>query len=260
MRALVVAVITLLSTAGLTDDDDVARAKEAEEKAFAAIDAQRYCDALHLFLDADALAPSPDLVANAALAANLAGDRVRALALYATVIKRYDDEPSREKVRRQMATITDKMAAEGPGAACPSPAATTTTEPKTKPDPVAPPIVDQTPAAPTPAPVAPSPAASSSPWPWAFVAGGAALAVAGGLGALLGASPWVDYNRAAERIDDAEAADELTAAEGFQQDLARAKSDWEGWGLPLMSVSGAGTLAGLGLVGVGVALLATEGP
>src|SRR3954463_3525576 len=48
---------------------------DAEAQAFAAVDAKHWCDAVSLFLAADAAAPSPDLVIDAAQAAEAGNDR-----------------------------------------------------------------------------------------------------------------------------------------------------------------------------------------
>jgi len=56
----------------ISQSNDTAAAKAAEERAFAAIEEERWCDAAHAFMDANDLSPTVDLIYNAAQAADYA--------------------------------------------------------------------------------------------------------------------------------------------------------------------------------------------
>lgn len=97
-------------------------AQDAERQAFAAIEAERWCDALHYFVVANSAAPSLDLIWNAAQAADLAGDRKRALKLYVELLGAYPRSKKQRKVNGRVKTLTAQIAKKGGGVRCEAPA------------------------------------------------------------------------------------------------------------------------------------------
>ncbi len=102
-----IAALVALAVAGAPGVDV---AKRTEARAFADVDAHRWCDAMALFLEANDQAPAPGLLLDAAHAAELAGDRRRAAALYGSV----DDAGAANR----RATLLRTIAREGPGTSC----------------------------------------------------------------------------------------------------------------------------------------------
>src|SRR5262245_58545414 len=89
MIATTLALALLLSSSAWAGDEKAAA--DLEAKAFAAVDAKQWCEAVALFLAADQNAPSLDLVVDAAQAAEQGGDRAKALSLYAGALARMPD-------------------------------------------------------------------------------------------------------------------------------------------------------------------------
>lgn len=99
--------------------------------------------------------------------------------------------------------------------------------------------------------------------PWTVAGAGGALALVGGALAGVGALPWLTFETKANALRslEGEGPSTLSQARTLYAEQERARSDWEGWGGPLI-VGGAVTL-GLGLVtalsGVTWALLSPGG-
>jgi hypothetical protein len=191
----------------------------AEEKAFVAVEEERWCDAVHLFVEADRLEPSDALLLNAAHAAELGGDRARALELTKQVVAKPNGAKN-AAVQQQLKKLTQRVAKEGPGTPCPAPA---TTEPKQEPapDPQPGPVPDP---APRPAEAAPD----LTPVLWGTAGLGGVALVGGTVLAAVGSLPFFEHGDARARILEAELAGADAAA--LQDQQAAARSAWEGWG------------------------------
>ena len=158
----------------LAADADAART--AEERAFAAINDARYCDAANAFQDAYDADKKIDFLLNAAKAAARAGDLVLALDL--TDHARIDAPATRtDEIGNEYTRIADEIKGGGGGKKCPARVATTPT-PVTEPAPPVPPPVTVPPPAPPPAAPAPS-----APNPLVLYGGGATAAL-GAVGAI----------------------------------------------------------------------------
>lgn len=209
--------VLLASLAAQADGDAVARAKAAEARAFEAIDGERWCDALHHFLEANAAAPSVDLIYNAAQAADLAEDRKQALKLYVELVGAYPGSERQAEVNARIRELTGVVAEEGEGSACPELAPEASGSD---------PVVE-----PTPVPVEPASEASvdvGAVLPWAVVGGGAVVMAAGAALAGVGSIPYFNFLDAREQILAAEQAGGDASALQRQQSDARAS--WQSWG------------------------------
>jgi hypothetical protein len=215
--------------------DDVEQSKEAEARAFAAIDEERWCDAMHAFLDANGAAPSVDLIYNAALAADEAQDRKSALKLYVELLGAYPDSDRGAAVNQRIGDLTNEVQESGDGTPCPEPPAPEPAEPATVQDEVTPVAEAEPPA---------DPPGATNVLPWSVAGAGALVAVTGGVLAAVGALPYFDFVDARGRILEAESAG---ADASELQDRQTAASDaWGTWGA-LTAVSGA-VLTGVGVL------------
>ncbi|MBI1944272.1 MAG: hypothetical protein HYS27_01180 [Deltaproteobacteria bacterium] len=234
---IVAAALLLVATA---DDDAAVRARASEEAAFAAVGEKRWCDALALFLDADRLAPTPDLVFNAAQAAELGADRARAMQLYTQLLGTTTSAARKTEAKGRIAALTKLVEKGGPGTPCPLPA---------------PPSAVPTAAASAPAPAAPTPAPPSrdepaapppsTPWPWVTAGVGGAAVLAGAALAVVGAQPWFAHGAARDALAAAEKQGATDGVDGLYAAQQQARADWVGWGQASLA-------AGLAFAAVGV--------
>ncbi len=228
----------------------VEAAKAAEERAFQAIDAERWCDAQRAFVEADALAPSPALVLNAAQAAELAGDRAGALALWADAVTRATGA-ERKKAKQGMDALKLVVDRDGPGAPCPPPPPVEVAAPP-PPEPPAPPP-------PPPPPPTVEPPFDPAPFAWATAATGAVVVAAGGAAVIVGLVPVVTFTDAQQKILAAEQRRGDASAVQLQQSDARAA--WEGWGRPAVIVGAVAAGLGIAIGAAGVVwALASSAP
>ncbi len=217
---MIVVALLLLGAAG--DDDVATRARTSEEAAFAAVGDKRWCDALTLFLKADSLAPSPDLVFNAAQAAELGADRARAMQLYTQLLGTTTSAARKSEAKSRIAALTKMVEASGPGEPCPLPVAVAPVA-----DPAPAPAAPASPSA--PATAAPPPIAGS-PWPWVTAGVGAAAVVAGGGIAFVGLQPWFAHESARGALEAAEKQGATDGVDALYQEQERARADWVGFG------------------------------
>jgi hypothetical protein len=239
-----------------------------ESEAFAAVDAERWCEAMRLFEAAHALGPAVDLQLNAAQAAELAGDLEGARALLKGAIPALGGKKKTETQRRLAAL--QKKVAKTASAACPSLDALRPREPE--PPPVSPEPTTTTASTTSPSSTSSSttstttttaspPAAAmtlppSLPGIITVGVGGASVLVGGALLAV-GLGPWFVHADTVARIADAES--RRADATALQQEQARARADWEGSGQTLTGVGTALVAIGALVVGGGLvwALLPT---
>ncbi|MCC7070997.1 MAG: hypothetical protein IT383_06735 [Deltaproteobacteria bacterium] len=234
----------LLAFAAAPGDDVAATARAREEAAFAAVGEKRWCAALNLFLEADRLEPSPDLVFNAAQAAELGADRARAMQLYTQLLGTTTSAARKAEAKSRIAVLTKLVEKSGPGAACPAaeldaaadaPAAVTTTGTAgTAASPVAPAEASTS-----------TPPAPGTPWPWVTAGVGGVAFVAGAVLAVVGMQPWFSHEAARASLADAE---KRGATEGVDELFARqqsARADWVGWGQAALA-------SGIAAAGVGM--------
>lgn len=218
-----------------------AEAAAAEAHAFFAIEEQRWCDAADEFLKADAIAPSAELVLNAAKAARRADDRRLSLMLFSTVVTRSPGTRNGKAAAAAMASVSEDIAARGNGSPCPLP------------PPIAP-VAAEVPTPPTspPSPPQPMPAVSQPPLfapPLITALTGAVVLVAGSAAVVVGAQPFFGFADAGKEIRAAEAAGAAPAAVAeLQASQAASQTAWSAWGAPV-------TVGGSVAVGVGAALL-----
>lgn len=201
---------------------DVKKAKAAEARAFQAIEGERWCDAMQLFLKANAAAPSVDLVYNAAQAADLAKDREQALKLYQELVGAYPESERQAQVDERIRELGEVTGSEGAGSPCPTPPATTTTTaeaPVTPPEPApeVSPLEDERGHAPPP-----------DVLPWTIAGAGGLLVAGGAVLTTLGALPFFSFLDAREKILAAEKAGADAGA--LQEQQADARAGWESWG------------------------------
>lgn len=111
----------LAATEGLEPAAD-ARAKAVEADAFAAVEAERWCPALDLFLEANGIVANADLVFNAAQAAEYAGDRARAVALYTELLGHAPTAARKAAAKKKIKALTTLVEKDGAGPSCPPPA------------------------------------------------------------------------------------------------------------------------------------------
>jgi hypothetical protein len=218
-------------------------AKSEEEEAFAAVDRQEWCPAMHHFLAAHALAPSADLTMNAAMAAEYGGDLAAALDLYTKVAAQKGAR--RAEAKKKATELGARTKKEGGGTPCPAPAAQAEAKP---PEPAPLP-------APAPAPTPPPAADEGAPvWPL-VIAGVGALGLAGGAAlTVVGVLPWFAHQSAAEQLRAAEKdkSDDKSALLALQKQQSDARDAWDGYG-KLATIGGA-ALATLGVVAVGAGI------
>jgi hypothetical protein len=236
-RLLALALVLLAPSAALADEE---AAKKAEDEAFTAVEEERWCDAMHGFLVANDAAPSIDLIFNAALAADEAQDRKRALKLYVELLGAYPDSDRGESVNTRIADLTKAVQKDGDGTPCPEPEATE--EPAAEPAPA-----EQ---APPPAEEPPPPAGVTYILPWSVAGAGAVIAVAGVGLAVLGGVPYFDFIGAREQILAAEREGGDAAALQERQEAARGA--WTTWGELTMWAGVTTSVVGLGVATGGV--------
>lgn len=234
----------LLALAAADGGDVAATARAKEEAAFAAVGDKRWCEALNLFLEADHLAPSPDLVFNAAQAAELGADRARAMQLYTQLLGTTTSAARKAEAKNRIAVLTKLVEKGGPGVPCPLPEVAVEVAPvvaaSAAPVAVAPPPAD---------PPVSEPPAAPGPWPWVTVGVGGVAFLAGAALAVVGMQPWFAHESARAALADAEkqgATDGVDALYAAQQ---AARADWQGWGQAALA-SGIAS-AGVGVVAAG---------
>ncbi len=235
--------LALLALAGADGSDVAATARAREEAAFAAVGEKRWCEALDLFLEADTLAPSPDLVFNAAQAAELGADRARAMQLYTQLLGTTTSAARKAEAKNRIAVLTKLVDKSGPGDPCPAPvvAAPAPSEAVTA---VAAPAATV-----APPPAAAPPANPGPPWPWITAGVGGAAFVAGAALAVLGLQPWFAHETARTALSAAELRGDTKDVDVLYGDQQTARADWVGWGQATLASGLA--CAGAGLVAAG---------
>jgi hypothetical protein len=254
--------------------NDVEEAKRAEVEAFAAIDAKQYCDAVALFLDANRLAPAPELLFNAARAAELATDRTTAARLYDQLLLTANDA-TRAKVEKRLAKLKETVDREGTGGACAprEPAivlaatavsAASVIEPVAVPPPAAVEPVTPTEVAtetahpPIMIPTSTSPK-DSTPL-FLTMTAGAVVTLAGCAVTVLGAQPWVTHNNTQMQLRALEAQDapsrELTERTYARQ--LEAENAWNTWGQATVIAGITSIASGLTVLTIGGAWIVLD--
>jgi hypothetical protein len=224
-------------------------AASAEARAFFAIEEERWCDATAAFLEADSIAPSVDLVLNAAQAARRANDRRQALTLFKDVKTRSPKSKSGKTAAKAITALEKEVGASGEGTPC----ITLTPPPPPPPQPT-----------PEPAQPEPEPEPVPGPLPIAVIGTtgvGAALLLAGAAAGVVGLQPFFAHADAAAQIRAAEAAGESAkSVVALQQTQNDARLAWSSWAQPT-AIAGA-VVAGVGVVVVvgGVMWLVGGGP
>jgi hypothetical protein len=220
-----------------------AEAAAAEARAFKATEEERWCDAVASFLEADSVAPVPDLLFNAARAAEVADDRALAAKLYAELLQRSPKAANAAEARKREAVLKAAMSKDGPGRSC----ADQATPPPTV---VVVPNPTPTPTVVTPPPivVADSGAGMRIGGIVALVGGGV-LAVGGGVLAAFTGMPYLEHADVSQQIRNA---DEGGAAASSMTDLQErqrvARNSWDTFGR-------IGFPIGVSTAGVGVVLV-----
>jgi hypothetical protein len=215
MVAIAVAAAPALAASEGADE----RAKAAESRAFAAIDEERWCDAGFAFLEANELAPTIDYIYNAAQAVDYAGDKKRALKLYAELLGAYPGSERQEAVNQRIRELTEAVGSEGVGEACPEP------------EPEAAPVVEEeaTPAgAAGESAATPESSAGGAILPFGLAGVGGVLLVAGTVTALVGAVPYFGHSDIAAQIESAEQSG--ADASALQREQSDLRAAWESWG------------------------------
>lgn len=215
MVEVLASIAVLVSLAAQPDDAAVAAAKRAEARAFEAIDDERWCEAMHHFLEANGAAPSVDLIYNAAQAADLAEDRKQALKLYVELVGAYPGSERQAEVNARIRELTAILGDEGEGSPCPPPPEKGVED---APAPTPAPVIE---------PVGEGPALGAF-LPWAMVGGGAVVMAAGATLAGVGSVPYFSFLDARERILAAEAAGADAGA--LQRQQTEARESWQSWG------------------------------
>lgn len=242
-RLVVVVLVGFAATAARADD-----ATTLEERAFTAIEGEKWCLAMRLFEGAHQVGPAVGLMQNAAQAAEFGGDFGNALRFVDEIGRMGGATPAdRATAKKKAADLTRRIAKSGAGAPCAgldelqgkstTPQTTTTTT--TTPPPTTPPTQDAP-------PVAPEPVDNRSYGYIGAGLGGAAVVV-GGATVAVGLVPWFAHAGALEKIKEAEG--EKADATAFQSEQAAAREGWESYGQAL-------AVAGTVVVTVGVAALA----
>jgi len=240
------AVVLLLVLAQAGPSDAVTRSKAAEARGFELVEQEQWCDAMHAFLDANASAPSLDLIFNAALAADYAGDRQKALKLYADLIGAYPGSERNAEVTARIAELTQKMGAEGIGTACSERA----------PDEYAGVSGAESSATPAASTTTDAPKSGEESGidvmafvPWTLLASGVVVFVVGGALAAGGAIPYLGHAQARSAIVEAEQQGADAAEAQAAQTMWRGA--WETWGIASVVVGATTTVLGTLLGGAG---------
>lgn len=225
--------------------DEAARAESA---AFSAVDAQRWCDAVREFMRAHAFAPADELVFNAGLAAEKAGDADRARALFARVPPASSRGKAAAKHLAELAgvattaTCPDAPASAGSGAGAASGSGSEGAQGAETG--IAPP---------------PDDGGGVGVLPLGLLGAGVIVAVAGGIGIAAGSAQFVAHEDAVAAIragEKAGADPEDLADEHERQRASRAA--WEAWGLPAVIGGAVAIVVGAAAIAAGAALFATE--
>ncbi len=244
---MIVAVVVLWSVAQQAPDpsttplpgDDAVR---LEDKAFKAIENEKWCLAMRLFEAAHQKGPAAGLLENAVRAAEFANDFGSALR-FADEINAIASAPKPQKAaaKKKAQELAKKIAKGGPGTQCatldelaPPPAPTSTAQPTTT----------TTTTTPTEAP--PPPPADLRPFALVGAGIGGGVVLIGAATAGVGLVPWFAHASAIEKINAAEG--DKGDAEGLQQEQAAARAGWESYGSAL-------TVAGAVVSGIGVAVV-----
>jgi hypothetical protein len=186
-----------------------------EEQAFAAIEHEDWCRAARLFEQANVLAPTADLLVNAAQAAEYGGDLAGARAfLQRVVVMPGVTRAQIAEAKTKIVALDKKIASSGTGVACP----------------VLAPAPEPAPSSPAPAPAPPSAPPPDDLRPWGFVIGGTGgvITTAGVVVTVVGAGPWFAHAAAVQAIEAAER--QRGDAAALQEDQAAARAAWEAWG------------------------------
>ncbi len=199
--------------------EDVSRAKAAEARAFVAIEGEQWCSAMNHFLEANAAAPSVDLIYNAAQAADLADDRAQALKLYDELVGAYPGSERQAQVNERVKELNALVEKEGGGTPCPAPAEKAVSEG---------PVVEPAPPAEEPPATVPAAEPALGVLPWSVVGGGALLMAGGAALSGVGAMPYFGFLDAREKILAAELAG--TDAGALQKQQRDARESWQSWG------------------------------
>ncbi len=237
---------TAPSSSPTTPSPAVSEAVALEEAAFAAVDEEQWCVAMHLFVKADQAAPALPLVENAAHAAEYAGDLERAAELLATLVER--ESNAAKKKARKGAAWKFKVRSKGKtSTTCP---ALEVLRPPPPPEPEPEPQAEPDPQTPPPSPLLP-------PTLGPVVGGvGVVTLIAGAAVMAVGVLPYVDHQNAVAAINEAEA--NKADARALQEQQAAARGAYESYGQ--LSVMSGGVLVGLGLTAAvaGGVLVATQ--
>lgn len=221
-----------LALTPLPTDDAVA----LEDKAFKAIDAERWCLAMRLFEAAHAKGPAAGLLENAIRAAEFAGDTGSALR-FADEINAIASAPKATKAqaKKKAQELAKKIAKSGGGVACDS---LEDLAPPPPPPPEPPPPPKEEPP--------PPPPPDNRPYGFvgAGVGGGAVLI--GGATAAVGLVPWFAHAAAIEKIEAAER--DKGDATSLQAEQEAARAGWESYGQAL-------TVAGVAVSALGLAVV-----
>ncbi len=230
-------------------------AASAEARAFFAIEEQRWCDATAAFLEADSIAPSVDLVLNAAQAAKRANDRRQALTLFKDVKTRSPKSKSGKAAAKAITALEKEIGQSGEGTPCisltpplppPPPPPPPPTEPPPSNEPAAEPVVE----------VRPLNVAAI-----ATTSAGAVLLVAGVGAAVVGLQPFFAHAGAAEQIRAAETASKpASSVVALQQTQNDARIAWSTWAQPTAIAGAVAAGVGVAVVVGGVVWLVGGGP
>lgn len=246
--------LALALVAATADAELEARARAREEAAFKAVDEKRWCDALALFLESNGLVPSPDLVFNAAQAAELGSDRAQAMQLYTQLLGTTTSNDRKVEAKKRIAALTKMVEKEGPGTACPAPPVVEAAQDPSATTPSASPAA----VGPAPAPIAPPPA-PASPWPWITAGIGGAAMVAGGVVVVVGAQPWFAHASAREALQAAEKQGSTQGIDELYRTQEQARADWVGFGQASVAAGLAFTVVGVLAAAGGAAWALSEG-
>jgi hypothetical protein len=227
-------------------------AASAEARAFFAIEEERWCDATAAFLEADSIAPSVDLVLNAAQAAKRANDRRQALTLFKDVKTRSPKSKSGKTAAKAITALEKEIGDSGEGAPCIS---------LTPPPPPPPP---PPPTEPPPSNEPTEPVVEVRPLNVPAIAttgAGSVLLVAGVGAAVVGLQPFFAHAAAAEQIRAAETAGEPAASVVAQQKTQNdARIAWSTWAQPTAIAGAVAAGVGVAVVVGGVVWLVGGGP
>ena len=245
-------ILLALALYAAADAELEARARAREEAAFQAVDEKRWCDALALFLESDRLVPSPDLIFNAAQAAELAFDRAQAMQLYTQLLGTTTSNERKVEAKKRIAALTRLVEKEGPGTACPVPqVAAPSTAPSGSTPEVAPVIATSA--------SAPAPSSPPSPWPWITAGFGGAAMVTGGVIVVVGAQPWFAHASARQALQDAEKQASTQGVDELYRQQEQARADWVGFGQASVAAGLAFTVVGMLAAAGGVVWALSEG-